>query len=90
MRDIHTESERFDRRFEVRSPDRRFALAFVDARMMRWLLEQPPGVGFEILDGWLMVFRPRTTTSLDDLGRTVELYDGFRERIPGVVRNDQL
>ncbi len=46
MPDIRTESEEFNRRFEVRSSDRRFALAFVDARMMRWLLDQPPGNRF--------------------------------------------
>lgn len=90
MPDIRTESEEFNRRFEVRSSDRRFALAFVDARMMRWLLDQPPGIGFEIRDGWLMLFRPRMTTSVDDLSRAVELYDRLREQIPGVVRRDQL
>lgn len=83
--DIGTESAEFDRRFEVRSPDRRFASGFVDARMMAWLLEQLPGMGFEILDGWLMVFRPRTTTSVDDLGRALELFDDFMARIPRVV-----
>jgi len=83
--DIGTESVEFDRRFEIRSADRRFASAFVDARMMAWLLEQLPGVGFEILGGWLMVFRPRATTSVDDLDRALELHEEFLERIPRVV-----
>lgn len=83
--DIGTESIEFDRRFEVRSPDRRFASAFLDARMMAWLLEQTPGVGVEVADGWLMVFRPRATTSLDDLDHALELFDGFLARIPRVV-----
>lgn len=85
MPGIGTESIEFDRRFEVRASDRRFASAFLDARMMAWLLEQLPGIGFEILDGWLMVFRPRQTTSLDDLARTLELFDAFMARIPRVV-----
>jgi hypothetical protein len=85
MPDIGTESAEFDRRFEIRSPDRRFASAFVDVRLMAWLLEQPPGIGFEILDGWLMVFRPRVTTSVDDLPRALELFDGLMGRIPRVV-----
>jgi len=38
--DIRTESGEFNRRFEVRSGDRRFAIAFLDARMMAWLLQQ--------------------------------------------------
>lgn len=83
--DIGTESGEFDRRFEVRSGDRRFASAFLDARLMAWLLEQFPGVGFEVLDGWLMVFRPRATTSVDDLERALDLHAAFLEQIPRVV-----
>lgn len=90
MPDIRTESEEFNRRFAVRSNDRRFALAFLDARMMAWLLEQVPGVGFEVLGGTAMLFRPRSTTSLDDLVRAVELYDRFHEKVPRVVRAEQL
>jgi len=85
--DIEMESERFNRRFEVRSADRRFTSALLDQRMMEWLLEQVPGVGFEVLGGRLMVFRPRVTTSLDDLARAVELHDGFLERVPTAVRS---
>jgi Protein of unknown function (DUF3137) len=86
LHDVEMESEDFNRRFEVRSSDRRFATALLDARMMRWLLEQVPGVGFEVLGGRLMVFRPRATTSLDDLARALKLSDAFTERIPEVVR----
>ena len=88
--DIETESEEFNRRFEVRSTDRRFALALLDPRMMRWLLEQVVDVGFEVLGGRQMLFRPRVTTSLDDLARAVELYDRLLEQIPRVVRDQQL
>lgn len=84
--DIEMESERFNRRFEVRGTDRRFVSALLDARMMEWLMEQLPGVGFEVLDGRLMVFRPRVTTSVDDLARAVEVHEGFLARVPRVVR----
>jgi hypothetical protein len=84
--DVELESEEFNRRFEVRSSDRRFAGALLDARMMRWLLDEPAGPGFEVVDARLMVFRPRATTSLDDVARALELSDAFAERIPRVVR----
>jgi hypothetical protein len=84
--DIEMESEEFNRRFDVRSSDRRFASALLDARMMRWLLDEVPGVGFEVVGRRLMVFRPRTTASLDDVARALSLADGFAERIPGTVR----
>ena len=83
--DIATESEEFNRRFEVRSPDRRFALALLDQRMLQWLLEQLPGVGFEILDGRLMVFCPRLVTSLDDVAKALDTFAALRRRIPRVV-----
>jgi hypothetical protein len=83
--EIDTESEQFNRAFHVRAADRRFASAFVDARMMAWLLEQGPSVGFEIFAGRVMVFRQRATASLDDVADSLALYDAFRERIPRVV-----
>ena len=88
--DIETESEEFNRRFEVRSTDSPFASALLDPRMMQWLLEQVAGVGFEGLGGRLMLFRPRATTSVDDLARAIELHDRFLEQIPHVVRDRQL
>ena len=36
--DQDLESERFNRAFDVRASDRRFASALLDARMMEWLL----------------------------------------------------
>jgi hypothetical protein len=83
--EIDTESEHFNRAFHIRAADRRFASAFVDARMMAWLTEQGPGVGFEVLEGRVMVFRQRATASLDDVADSLALYDAFLERIPRVV-----
>jgi hypothetical protein len=80
-----TESEDFNRAFRIRASDRRFASAFVDARMMAWLLEQGQGVGFEVLGDRVMVFRKRATASLDDVSDSLALYDAFLERIPRVV-----
>lgn len=86
MPDIRTESEAFNRRFEVASADPRFASAFLDARMMRWLLDREPGVGFEIRGARLMTFRPRATASLDDVALALDLHDALSARIPSVVR----
>ena len=80
-----TELEEFNRAFQIRSADARFASAFVDARVMAWLLEQGPGVGFEIAAGRVMVFRRRATVSLDDVADSLALYDAFIERVPTVV-----
>jgi hypothetical protein len=89
MRDVELESERFNRAFHVRAADPRFASAFVDARMMAWLLDGPDGIGFEILDGRLMVFRRRQIAGLDDVAATLALFDAFRDRIPRVVTADR-
>ena len=85
---INMESEEFNRAFEVRAADRRFASAFVDARMMRWLLDQRSGTGFEVLDGRLIVFRPRAIGSLDDVNQALCLFDAFMARVPRVVRTE--
>jgi hypothetical protein len=67
MSDIGTESEAFNRRFEVRSADPRFASAFLDARMIEWLLQVDPGVGFHISGANQMTVRPRATPRHDDV-----------------------
>lgn len=86
LSDLRTESEEFNRRFEVRAADRRFANALLDQRMMAWLLELAPDCGLEIVACRLMVFRARVTTSLDDVARALELADGFWMHVPSVVR----
>ena len=43
--DIEFESEDFNRMFNVKSPDKKFANDFVDARMMQWLLQNGEGHG---------------------------------------------
>jgi hypothetical protein len=85
MRDLETESEAFNRAFDLRGTDRQFASAFVDARMMAWLLQQDQGVGFEVLGGRVMVFRRRATASLGDVSEALALYDAFLAHIPNVV-----
>lgn len=82
---VDLESEAFNRAFDVRAGDRRFATAVLDARMMAWLLAQPPGAGVEVSGGRLMVFGPRPTTSIDDVDRALRRYEAFLAQLPAVV-----
>jgi hypothetical protein len=82
---IETELEAFNRAFQIRAGDARFASAFVDPRLMAWLLAQGPGVGFEVSGTRVMVFRRRATASLDDVADSLALYDAFIEHIPRIV-----
>jgi len=79
------ELETFNRRFEVRSDDRRLASAVVDQRMIGWLLESDPALGFELQNGWLLAWMPRLPP--DELERVLAMVEGFHERIPRAVRS---
>ena len=83
FRDIELESEEFNRAFTVKSPDRKFAVDFCDARMMRWLLAHGEGYGFEVVgDRLLASCRRLSPTEIIPLLGTMK---GFREQIPRVV-----
>ena len=55
MRDIEFESEDFNRAYNVKCDDERFAFAFVDARMVAWLMAHGTGYGFEAVGDRLLV-----------------------------------
>ncbi|MFN8232681.1 MAG: hypothetical protein U0V56_04185 [Actinomycetota bacterium] len=59
LRDIGFESEEFNRTFNVKSPDRKFANDLIDARMMAWLLAEAQGYAFEVVDEQVLVYRKR-------------------------------
>jgi len=59
LRDIGFESEEFNRTFNVKSPDRKFANDLIDARMMAWLLAQAQGYAFEVVGAQVLVYRKR-------------------------------
>lgn len=85
LRDVELESERFNRSFEVRSSDRRFATAVLEPRMMEWLMELSPRYGFEIRDGWLLAF----TTQVQPWEIDLVLRTGaeFLDRVPSVAHS---
>jgi hypothetical protein len=77
------ELENFNRVFEVRSDDRRLASAVIDQRMIGWLLESDPVLGFQLQHGWLLVWMPRLPPQ--ELERVLTMAEGFHERIPRAV-----
>jgi hypothetical protein len=80
---IEFELERFNRAFEVRSGDPRFAHALIDAPMIEWLLGLPEGTGFEILGRTVLAIVPRPTF---DVARVaLGTLDAFLARVPPVV-----
>jgi hypothetical protein len=84
-RDIEFELGSFNRSFEVRSDDPRFAHALIDARMMTWLQELPSGTGFEIADGTLLCRTPRRAEG--DATWALETMATFLERVPPVIES---
>jgi hypothetical protein len=82
-RGIEFELESFNRAFEVRSSDQRFAHALIDGRMMGWLEALPPDTGFEISGGTLLCRTPRVPDG--DVSRALETMATFLDRVPPVV-----
>ncbi|HET9671724.1 MAG TPA: hypothetical protein VFQ40_02610 [Actinomycetota bacterium] len=83
LRAVELELERFNRAFEVRSADPRFATAFLDARMMDWLLALPVGTGFELRGATLLAVVPRPTFA--DVPFALETMLAFLHRVPAVI-----
>jgi hypothetical protein len=77
------ELEDFNRVFEVRADERRLASAVVDQRMMGWLLESDPVLGFQLQHGWLLSWMPRLPP--EELERVLTMIEGFHDRIPRAV-----
>jgi hypothetical protein len=82
-RGIAFELESFNRAFEVRADDPRFAHALVDGRMMSWLEGLPPDTGFEISNGTLLCRTPRRPDR--DVTAALETMETFLDRVPPVM-----
>lgn len=81
--DIELESDEFNRRFALRSPDRRFAVTLVDARMIDFLLSTDAHFAFFVKGRWvLLVSDPVRPPMVPALMRVAE---AFVENVPRVV-----
>lgn len=81
--DIDFESEEFNRRFNVKASDRRFATAFCDARMMAWLIEHGEGYSFEVVSDRMLISCGRVDPA--GIVHVLGTASTFRQRIPPVV-----
>ena len=81
--DIQFESEDFNRMFNVKSPDPKFANDVIDARMMQWLLQYGKGTAFEIMGDWLLSYRRKLSPM--EIVTLLGLSKAFVDHIPRVV-----
>ncbi|MFN8036952.1 MAG: hypothetical protein U0V73_13535 [Acidimicrobiia bacterium] len=83
MADLTFESDDFNRMFEVRCSDQRFAFALIDGRMMEWLMQAARGSQLETGGPMVIVatdkLEPAQWPSLLDWERQ------FREHVPNAV-----
>jgi hypothetical protein len=81
FRDIELESEEFNRAFQVKAKDRRFAVAFLDALMMRWLLALPRRWEFEVAGAHLLAWEGKRMAPAG-FAPVIEMALAFRENVP--------
>ncbi len=83
LRDIEFESDDFNRAFNVKCRDRKFASDIIDVRMMRWLLHAGAEFEFEVAGRWLLAYsRKRRPEEVVGLLATL---GEFRQNVPRVV-----
>lgn len=82
LRDVQFESDEFNRRWDVRSDDRRSAYTVVDARMMRFLLSVED-VTFELHGGHLLAATRQLAAS--SVLTLHHLSTSFRDAVPALA-----
>jgi len=83
LREVRLELEEFNERFVVESEDERFAIAFLEQRMMEGLLALPDGVTAELNEQVLLLSAPRLPAE-----QVLLLYDAavaIHRRLPRVL-----
>jgi hypothetical protein len=83
LHDIEFESDDFNRAFNVKSKDRKFANDVVDSRMMQWLQKADGAFHFETCGTWLLAFSKKRRPN--DLIPLLGTLQQFRDHVPRVV-----
>jgi hypothetical protein len=80
LREVRLELEEFNRRFTVSTDDERFAIAFLEQRMMEALLALPPGITVDVNEDTVLLSAQELPAE-----QVLRLYDAavaISERIP--------
>lgn len=86
LEDINFESEEFNRTFNVKSGDRKFAFTLIDARMMQWLLYLGKTYNLETSGSEVLVYRRRSKP--EEIPTLLDVADQTIDRIPRLVWED--
>lgn len=83
LEDIEFESPEFNRRYNVKAKERKFAYELIDARMLEWLVDFDQGLAFEVMGNRVLAYGRRAKPSglLGLIGTAVM----FRDHIPRVA-----
>jgi hypothetical protein len=83
MTHIQFESEEFNRVYQVRSMDKKFANDLIDERMMAWLLDAGSGYAFEVVGSQMLCYSVKKAPT--DFVPLLGTAKGFVDHIPSVV-----
>lgn len=81
--DIDFEYEEFNRAFQVKAENRKFAYELIDPRVMEWLLSIDHRLAFEVHAGAFLVYARRMKP--EELLTLIGTAKEFRDRIPRLV-----
>lgn len=84
FRDIQFESPDFNRRFQVKAKDKRFAYELIDASLMQWMTGLQLPVMFEVVGRWTLAFVKKRFPP-EGFVPVIEVARDFRRRIPRVA-----
>ena len=85
FRDIEFETDEFNRAWQVKCPDRKFANDFIDQRMMQWLMHAGPSWSFEVVGRIALVYSGKL--SIPEIPTLLACLRAFRDKIPRVVED---
>lgn len=83
LKDIDFESEEFNRAFQVKAKNRKFAFELVDPRMMQWLLSCDRRFGFEVHGKGVLIYSKRLKPA--EMLPLIATLKEFEERVPRLV-----